>query len=73
MGTVIFARVWLTDVDGQERKIQIAIISVELVEGRDLAHERRSNDTAEFQQYMFLVAEVRKPDSLSLETRQLEV
>lgn len=73
MGAVMLSWMWLADVDGQKLEARVAIIPVEFVEGRDLAHERRSSDTAEFQQYMFFVAEVRKPHSLSLETRQFEV
>ena len=73
MGSVTLPWMRLAHVDGQKLEARVAIIPVEIVEGRDLAHERRSSDTAKFQQYMFLVAEVGKPHSLSLETQQLEV
>jgi hypothetical protein len=73
MGAVMLSWMWLADVDGEKFKSQIAIISVELVEGRDLAHEGWSRDAAKFQQYMLLIAEVRKPHSLAIETWQLEI
>lgn len=73
MLTVVLSRMRLADIDGQKFEARAAIIAIKFIDGRDLADEGRSSDTAEFQQNMFFVAEIGKPYSRSLDARQLEI
>lgn len=49
---IIFAWVGFTNVYCQKLKPFVAIAYLELVEGRDLAHERRSSNAAELEEDM---------------------
>jgi len=49
MRAVMFARVGLAHVDREKLKALIPVAPVKFVQRRDLAHERRSGDTAKFQ------------------------
>jgi hypothetical protein len=73
MLTVVLSRMRLANIDGQKFEARAAIIPIKFIDGRDLAHEGRSSDTAEFQQNVFFVTEIGKPYSRSLDARQLEI
>jgi len=60
-------------VNRKELEALVAVALVELVEGRDLAHKRRSGDTTEFQEHVLLATELREANALSLECGELEV
>jgi len=70
---VMLARMRFAHINCKKLKALIFVTSVKLVQGRDLADEGRSSNTAEFQQNMFFVAEIGKPYSRSLDARQLEI
>jgi hypothetical protein len=60
--------VWLANINCEKLEALFAIMLIKFIEGRDLAHERRSSDTTEFKQYMFLVSIARKTHALTRES-----
>jgi len=69
----MFPGMRLADVDRKKLEALISIAAVEFIEGRDLAHKRRSSDAAELEQYVFTAVELRETHPVSLQGRQLEI
>ena len=58
MLTIMFPWVRLAHVEREKLEPLISIPSIQLVEGRDLAHKRRSGDAAELKQYVLAAAKI---------------
>jgi hypothetical protein len=69
----VFSRVGFAYVNRKELEALVTVVLVELVEGRDLAHKGWSGDTTEFQEHVFLAAELREAYTISVERRELEI
>lgn len=65
---VMLSWMWLADIDGQKLEGRVAIIPVKFVEGRNLAHERGSRDTAEFEEHMLSATKCGKANPVTIET-----
>ena len=73
VGPIMFTRVWFTNINREKLKSLIAIAPVQFVQGRDLAHKRRSRDAAKFEQHMLYAAKCGESNPLTVETGQLKI
>ena len=66
--TVMFTWVWLANVNSKKLKSLLPIAAVQFVEGRDLAHKRRSSDTAKLEQHMLFATKRGESNPVPVET-----
>jgi hypothetical protein len=70
---VTLTRVWLPDVDGEELEALALVLTLELIEWRDLADEGRSSNGAVLQDDIPLAPELRQCDVFAFKRYQIEV